>query len=67
VNPDYILETKNLMKEFKGFVAVNDVSLKVRRGSIRPSPAEKEFFSLDLRGGKVESYRVGGIMVMPTK
>ena len=33
-NGDYILETKNLVKEFKGFVAVNDVSLKVRRGSI---------------------------------
>jgi len=32
--PDYILETKNLVKEFKGFVAVNDVSLKVRRGAI---------------------------------
>ena len=31
---DYILETKNLVKEFKGFVAVNDVSLKVKRGSI---------------------------------
>ncbi len=31
---DYILETKNLVKEFKGFVAVNDVNLKVRRGSI---------------------------------
>ena len=31
---DYILETKNLVKEFKGFVAVNDVSLKVRRGQI---------------------------------
>ena len=31
---DYILETKNLVKEFKGFVAVNDVGLKVRRGSI---------------------------------
>jgi branched-chain amino acid transport system ATP-binding protein len=31
---EYILETKNLTKEFKGFVAVNDVSLKVRRGSI---------------------------------
>src|SRR5271157_1167950 len=29
-----ILETKNLVKEFKGFVAVSDVSLKVRRGSI---------------------------------
>jgi branched-chain amino acid transport system ATP-binding protein len=34
LNPDYILETRNLVKEFKGFVAVNDVSLKVRRGSI---------------------------------
>src|SRR5882757_4843263 len=31
---DCILETRNLVKEFKGFVAVNDVSLKVRRGSI---------------------------------
>jgi branched-chain amino acid transport system ATP-binding protein len=31
---DYILETRNLVKEFKGFVAVNDVSLKVKRGSI---------------------------------
>ena len=31
---DYILETSGLTKEFKGFVAVNDVSLKVRRGDI---------------------------------
>jgi branched-chain amino acid transport system ATP-binding protein len=31
---DCILETRNLVKEFKGFVAVNDVSLKIRRGSI---------------------------------
>jgi len=31
---NYILEARNLVKEFKGFVAVNDVSLKVRRGSI---------------------------------
>jgi branched-chain amino acid transport system ATP-binding protein len=30
----YILETKNLVKEFKGFVAVNDVNLRVRQGSI---------------------------------
>ncbi|HEV8108019.1 MAG TPA: ABC transporter ATP-binding protein [Burkholderiales bacterium] len=29
-----ILETRGLTKEFKGFVAVRDVSLKVRRGSI---------------------------------
>lgn len=31
---DYILETRNLVKEFKGFVAVNDVCLKVQRGRI---------------------------------
>jgi branched-chain amino acid transport system ATP-binding protein len=31
---DVILETRGLTKEFKGFVAVKDVSLKVRRGSI---------------------------------
>jgi branched-chain amino acid transport system ATP-binding protein len=31
---DCILETRNLTKEFKGFVAVNDVNLQVRRGSI---------------------------------
>jgi len=31
---DIILETRGLTKEFKGFVAVQDVSLKVRRGTI---------------------------------
>jgi branched-chain amino acid transport system ATP-binding protein len=31
---DIILETRGLTKEFKGFVAVSDVSLKVVRGSI---------------------------------
>ena len=31
---DTILETRGLTKEFKGFVAVQNVSLKVRRGSI---------------------------------
>jgi branched-chain amino acid transport system ATP-binding protein len=31
---DTILETRGLTKEFKGFVAVKDVSLKVRRGTI---------------------------------
>ncbi len=31
---DSILETEGLTKEFRGFVAVNGVSLKVRRGSI---------------------------------
>src|SRR3954465_5520955 len=29
-----ILETRNLTKEFKGFTAVNDVSLQVQRGHI---------------------------------
>jgi branched-chain amino acid transport system ATP-binding protein len=31
---DIILETRGLTKEFKGFVAVNNVSLRVRRGTI---------------------------------
>jgi branched-chain amino acid transport system ATP-binding protein len=31
---DYVLETRELTKEFKGFVAVNSVNLKVRRGTI---------------------------------
>ncbi len=31
---EHILETRNLVKEFKGFVAVDDVSLRVRRGHI---------------------------------
>ncbi len=31
---DILLETRNLTKEFAGFLAVNDVSLRVRRGSI---------------------------------
>src|SRR3990172_11163672 len=48
---DYILETKSLTKEFKGFVAVNDVNLKVRRGQIHaligPNGAGKTtFFNL---------------------
>lgn len=31
---DVILETQHLTKEFKGFTAVSDVTLSVRRGSI---------------------------------
>lgn len=31
---DYILETEGLTKEFRGFVAVKDVNLRVRRGTI---------------------------------
>jgi branched-chain amino acid transport system ATP-binding protein len=34
MEPDIILETKGLTKEFRGFVAVRDVDLRVRRGSI---------------------------------
>src|SRR5438477_1045599 len=34
MSEDIILETRGLRKEFKGFVAVGDVSLKVRRGRI---------------------------------
>ena len=31
---DTILETRGLTSEFKGFIAVNGVNLRVRRGSI---------------------------------
>lgn len=34
MDPEYIVETRNLAKDFKGFVAVNDVNLKVRKGTI---------------------------------
>ena len=34
MSDDLILETRGLTKEFKGFVAVKDVDLKVRRGTI---------------------------------
>jgi branched-chain amino acid transport system ATP-binding protein len=34
VADDIILETKNLTKEFKGFIAVNNVNLRVQRGHI---------------------------------
>jgi len=48
---DIILETKELTKEFKGFVAVNQVDLKVQRGHIHaligPNGAGKTtFFNL---------------------
>jgi branched-chain amino acid transport system ATP-binding protein len=48
---DTILETRGLTKEFKGFVAVDNVALKVRRGSIHaligPNGAGKTtFFNL---------------------
>lgn len=34
VNQDYILQTRGLTKEFRGFTAVNEVNLNVRRGHI---------------------------------
>lgn len=34
MSADIILETRDLTKEFKGFVAVDHVNLKIRRGSI---------------------------------
>jgi branched-chain amino acid transport system ATP-binding protein len=34
MNDQIILETRKLSREFRGFLAVNDVNLKVRRGSI---------------------------------
>ena len=34
MSSDVILETQHLTKEFKGFVAVNDVNLKIKRGTI---------------------------------
>src|SRR3954447_21868524 len=48
---ELILETQGLTKEFKGFVAVNQVDLKVRRGDIHaligPNGAGKTtFFNL---------------------
>lgn len=34
MSEQYVLETRNLVKEFKGFVAVDDVNLKVQEGHI---------------------------------
>ena len=34
MNDEVILETRDLSKEFKGFIAVNGVNLRVRRGTI---------------------------------
>ncbi len=34
MDPEIVLETRHLCKDFRGFVAVSDVSLKVKRGTI---------------------------------
>ena len=34
MSSDFILETRNLTKEFKSFVAVSDVNLRIKRGAI---------------------------------
>ncbi len=58
MNP-IILETRGLTKEFKGFVAVRDVSLKVQRGSIHaligPNGAGKTTFVNMLTGALAPS------------
>jgi branched-chain amino acid transport system ATP-binding protein len=51
LSAEFILETRGLTKEFKGFVAVNQVDLKVQRGHIHaligPNGAGKTtFFNL---------------------
>ena len=51
MSPEFILETRSLSKEFKGFVAVDNVDLKVQRGHIHaligPNGAGKTtFFNL---------------------
>ena len=51
MSAEYILETRGLTKEFKGFVAVNSVDLKVQRGHLHaligPNGAGKTtFFNL---------------------
>ena len=34
ISDQYVLETQNLVKEFKGFVAVDNVNLKIQKGHI---------------------------------
>ena len=55
MSAETILETQGLTKEFKGFVAVNNVDLKVRRGDIHaligPNGAGKTTF-MDIVTGK---------------
>lgn len=60
---EHILETQNMSKEFKGFLAVNTVNLKVRRGHIHgligPNGAGKStVFNLVTRFHPVSSGRI---------
>src|SRR6267378_3647764 len=60
---DIILETRGLTKEFKGFVAVDRVDLKVRRGAIlfneqditRERPADVA------RRGVIRSFQISAV------
>ena len=58
MSEQYVLETRNLVKEFKGFVAVNDVNLQIRQGDIHaligPNGAGKTTV-LDLICGKTRA------------
>ena len=62
MSTDCILETRNLVKDFKGFVAVNDVNLKVRRGSIHaligPNGDAVSHCFVDRAGGHVVGVEV---------
>jgi branched-chain amino acid transport system ATP-binding protein len=60
MSEDLILETRGLTKEFKGFVAVQNVSLKVRRGTIHaligPNGAADQFQLL--RTSRADSWQI---------
>ena len=60
---DVILETRGLTKEFKGFVAVQNVSLKVRRGSIhfKGQDITGSTPSRIARSGLVRSFQISAV------
>jgi branched-chain amino acid transport system ATP-binding protein len=59
---EYILETRGLTKEFKGFVAVNGVDLRIQRGAIHaligPNDAGKTTCSILLTHFNPEGAKV---------
>jgi len=59
---EYILETRGLTKEFKGFVAVNGVDLRIQRGTIHaligPNDAGKTTCSILLTHFNPEGAKV---------